>query len=186
VSVSCSGLLFPVTCRPRSGAHVRCNRRSRPGPGAPRQARQRQSSPCHASIDLCTHSCGGSIVNPGLEEPSRDPPVKKLQRKNALPRCEVPRAIPGQGRTDDSSCKRDARWRYDGSRPTLRARNANACRVSSVVEQRFCKPLVGSSNLSPGTNKINDLKGRSKTHVLLRQHLGQQFARSGKRWPRVR
>jgi hypothetical protein len=26
------------------------------------------------------------------------------------------------------------------------------CRVSSVVEQRFCKPLVGSSNLSPGTN----------------------------------
>src|SRR5215471_17114249 len=25
-------------------------------------------------------------------------------------------------------------------------------RVSSVVEQRFCKPLVGSSNLSPGTN----------------------------------
>jgi hypothetical protein len=24
-------------------------------------------------------------------------------------------------------------------------------RVSSVVEQRFCKPLVGSSNLSPGT-----------------------------------
>src|ERR671922_1613861 len=25
------------------------------------------------------------------------------------------------------------------------------CRVSSVVEQRFCKPLVGSSNLSPGT-----------------------------------
>src|SRR5262245_58271027 len=25
------------------------------------------------------------------------------------------------------------------------------CRVSSAVEQRFCKPLVGSSNLSPGT-----------------------------------
>src|SRR5262245_60216956 len=24
-------------------------------------------------------------------------------------------------------------------------------RVSSAVEQRFCKPLVGSSNLSPGT-----------------------------------
>src|SRR5262245_37680118 len=31
------------------------------------------------------------------------------------------------------------------------------CRVSSVVEQRFCKPLVGSSNLSPGTNKIKCL-----------------------------
>jgi hypothetical protein len=28
------------------------------------------------------------------------------------------------------------------------------CRVSSAVEQRFCKPLVGSSILSPGTNKI--------------------------------
>jgi hypothetical protein len=27
-------------------------------------------------------------------------------------------------------------------------------RVSSAVEQRFCKPLVGSSILSPGTNKI--------------------------------
>jgi MFS family permease len=27
-------------------------------------------------------------------------------------------------------------------------------RVSSVVEQRFCKPLVGGSNPSPGTSKI--------------------------------
>src|SRR6185369_7257588 len=27
-------------------------------------------------------------------------------------------------------------------------------RVSSAVEQRFCKPLVGSSILSPGTNKV--------------------------------
>jgi hypothetical protein len=26
-----------------------------------------------------------------------------------------------------------------------------------MLEQRFCKPLVGSSILSPGTNKINDL-----------------------------
>jgi hypothetical protein len=31
------------------------------------------------------------------------------------------------------------------------------CRVSSVVEQRFCKPLVGSSNLSPGTSKNRHL-----------------------------
>ena len=30
-------------------------------------------------------------------------------------------------------------------------------RVSSAVEQRFCKPLVGSSILSPGTNEIKDL-----------------------------
>src|SRR5215831_14944793 len=30
-------------------------------------------------------------------------------------------------------------------------------RISSAVEQRFCKPLVGSSNLSSGTSKIKDL-----------------------------
>jgi hypothetical protein len=30
-------------------------------------------------------------------------------------------------------------------------------RVSSAVEQRFCKPLVGSSILSPGTTKIGHL-----------------------------
>jgi hypothetical protein len=30
-------------------------------------------------------------------------------------------------------------------------------RVSSAVEQRFCKPLVGSSILSPGTNKNKHL-----------------------------
>ena len=29
--------------------------------------------------------------------------------------------------------------------------NTDKCRVSSAVEQRFCKPLVGSSILSPGT-----------------------------------
>ena len=33
-------------------------------------------------------------------------------------------------------------------------------RVSSAVEQRFCKPLVGSSILSPGTNKIKDLAAK--------------------------
>jgi hypothetical protein len=32
-------------------------------------------------------------------------------------------------------------------------------RVSSAVEQRFCKPLVGSSILSPGTNKFKALPG---------------------------
>src|SRR5262249_29857657 len=31
------------------------------------------------------------------------------------------------------------------------------CRVSSGVEQRFCKPLVGGSNPSPGTKEIKDL-----------------------------
>ena len=40
---------------------------------------------------------------------------------------------------------------------SVRWQNAGAdaksliCRVSSAVEQRFCKPLVGSSILSPGT-----------------------------------
>ena len=29
--------------------------------------------------------------------------------------------------------------------------DAHQCRLSSVVEQRFCKPLVGSSNLSAGS-----------------------------------
>jgi hypothetical protein len=31
------------------------------------------------------------------------------------------------------------------------------CRHSSVVEQRFCKPLVGSSNLSAGTDFLGSL-----------------------------
>jgi hypothetical protein len=39
------------------------------------------------------------------------------------------------------------------------------CRVSSVVEQRFCKPLVGSSNLSPGTNPIASLRARKGERV---------------------
>jgi hypothetical protein len=30
---------------------------------------------------------------------------------------------------------------------------SNYCRVSSAVEQRFCKPLVGGSSPSPGTNR---------------------------------
>ncbi len=33
----------------------------------------------------------------------------------------------------------------------LELQNPFICRVSSAVEQRFCKPLVGSSILSPGT-----------------------------------
>ena len=34
-------------------------------------------------------------------------------------------------------------------------------RVSSVVEQRFCKPLVGSSNLSPGTSERPYMRRRA-------------------------
>jgi hypothetical protein len=37
------------------------------------------------------------------------------------------------------------------------------CRVSSAVEQRFCKPLVGSSNLSPGTKKAEEIRAFPKT-----------------------
>jgi hypothetical protein len=40
----------------------------------------------------------------------------------------------------------------------LLSRKPLICRVSSVVEQRFCKPLVGSSNLSPGTKQSNLLR----------------------------
>ena len=35
--------------------------------------------------------------------------------------------------------------------------NTEKCRRSSAVEQRFCKPLVGSSILSAGTKKTNKL-----------------------------
>ena len=35
--------------------------------------------------------------------------------------------------------------------------NHLVCRFSSAVEQRFCKPKVGSSILSTGTSQINDL-----------------------------
>jgi hypothetical protein len=35
--------------------------------------------------------------------------------------------------------------------------NRSLCRFSSAVEQRFCKPLVGSSILSTGTNEIKGL-----------------------------
>jgi hypothetical protein len=41
------------------------------------------------------------------------------------------------------------------------------CRVSSVVEQRFCKPLVGSSNLSPGTSACTNER-RAMTWVIAR------------------
>ena len=41
-------------------------------------------------------------------------------------------------------------------------RKSLICRVSSVVEQRFCKPLVGSSNLSPGTNRLAPRDSRLK------------------------
>ena len=35
------------------------------------------------------------------------------------------------------------------------------CRLSSVVEQRFCKPLVGSSNLSAGTGPYGSIPDTS-------------------------
>jgi hypothetical protein len=44
-----------------------------------------------------------------------------------------------------------------GGSGAIREASIGLSRVSSVVEQRFCKPLVGSSNLSPGTSKIKCL-----------------------------
>src|ERR1035437_9976469 len=53
--------------------------------------------------------------------------------------------------------------------------NNKDCRVSSAVEQRFCKPLVGSSILTPGTNKIGKIRLLSpfslRRRAVLRQHL---------------
>jgi hypothetical protein len=42
------------------------------------------------------------------------------------------------------------RWQSGGNFDRIRLETPE-CRVSSVVEQRFCKPLVGGSNPSPGT-----------------------------------
>jgi hypothetical protein len=42
---------------------------------------------------------------------------------------------------------------YGGPGAVRNARYIGLSRVSSAVEQRFCKPLVGSSILSPGTTK---------------------------------
>ena len=51
-------------------------------------------------------------------------------------------------------------------------RKSLICRLSSVVEQRFCKPLVGSSNLSAGTNfnKRNQYLTVDVILVLRRSH----------------
>ena len=56
-------------------------------------------------------------------------------------------------------------------------------RVSSAVEQRFCKPLVGSSILSPGTNKIRHFSEfwlsilvapcRSRSHYISMSYSGK-------------
>jgi hypothetical protein len=42
-----------------------------------------------------------------------------------------------------------------------------------VVEQRFCKPLVGSSNLSPGTNKKERIfDSATGAPITLAAHMG--------------
>ena len=45
------------------------------------------------------------------------------------------------------------------------------CRDSSVVEQRFCKPLVASSNLAPGSRLVGGLD--EGVDVLLKKFLGR-------------
>jgi hypothetical protein len=56
----------------------------------------------------------------------------------------LPRAVPKQ-----------ALWRHGAADISLRI--ASARRISSAVEQRFCKPKVGGSIPSSGTNDINML-----------------------------
>jgi hypothetical protein len=41
----------------------------------------------------------------------------------------------------------------DAAEPIKYLKRLQICRVSSAVEQRFCKPQVGGSRPSPGTNK---------------------------------
>ena len=42
-----------------------------------------------------------------------------------------------------------------------------------MVEQRFCKPLVGSSNLSPGTSATNDLEAISGGQSSQKMQMGR-------------
>ena len=56
---------------------------------------------------------------------------------------------------------------FEASR--IRSVTRSTSRVSSAVEQRFCKPLVGSSILSPGTTSPRVQNGnqrRSATHAV--------------------
>src|SRR5215470_2557513 len=57
-------------------------------------------------------------------------------------------------RVESGGFKAVTRWQF-GRSFRLLCLETPLCRVSSVVEQRFCKPLVGGSNPSPGTSKIN-------------------------------
>jgi hypothetical protein len=55
------------------------------------------------------------------------------------------------------------------------------CRVSSAVEQRFCKPQAGGSIPSPGTKKTNTFKGQGRPPRVVRATLplgGPQHATS--------
>jgi len=55
--------------------------------------------------------------------------------------------------------KHRSAWTAEGSQSAFTEPSKSLiCRVSSAVEQRFCKPLVGSSNLSPGTSNIKCLR----------------------------
>jgi hypothetical protein len=58
--------------------------------------------------------------------------------------CVYPKGYPFEGRAAETE--------------TLSACSCLVCRFSSAVEQRFCKPKVGSSILSTGTNRINKLR----------------------------
>ena len=51
------------------------------------------------------------------------------------------------------------------------------CRVSSAVEQRFCKPLVGGSIPSPGTSKTRHLAHYRHPQFQAKIALGKQWGK---------
>src|SRR5262249_45934208 len=69
---------------------------------------------------------------------------------------------------DPDAIYRSESHRVWGSQPT-------GSRVSSGVEQRFCKPLAGGSNPSPGTNKIKDLSHKTEDQSSQKSRLGRPW-----------
>src|SRR5262249_4608675 len=62
------------------------------------------------------------------------------------------------------------------------ARKYRLGRVSSVVEQRFCKPLDGRSDVSAGTNEINNLAQICpRPHVAYVARFSQMFSMGANR-----
>ena len=127
------------------------------GPAKHRKARNasvRHGGKCRSQPVSRVHpplypSCGGSIVNPGLGEPSRRSSCKEVAKKEHLAAMRsssqsmIPKSgnrfsekimlhkIPDQGRTGDLSCKRDVRL---GPRVTA----VTVSRVCTAAWSRIC------------------------------------------------